>query len=79
MDTKLDKEIVREIKVFTNFKIHLGIYIIVVALIWLSYWAAGGFINMEACPVYISQTWGIGLMIHCLLAHRAFRKKKNDI
>ena len=79
MDTKLDKEIVREIKVFTNFKIHLGIYIIVVALIWLSYWAAGGFINMEAWPVYLSLAWGFGLMIHCLLAYRAFRKKKNDI
>ena len=76
MNTNLDKEIIHEIKVFRNFKIHLSIYLTIIAFTWVAYWATGGTMSLEAWPLYLSLAWGLIVVIHLIVAYRAFRKSK---
>lgn len=76
MTTDLDKEIIHEVKIFRNFRIHLSIYFIVIACTWIGYWAAGGVMGLETWPVYVSLAWGLILVLHLIVAYRAFRKSK---
>ena len=71
-----DKQIEQEIKAFTGFRIHFTVYFLVNAFAWISWFAGGGSINAEAWPLYLSIGWGLGLIIHFILAYRSFREKK---
>jgi hypothetical protein len=77
MDTIPDKQIEEEIKAFTGFRIHFTVYILVNVFAWVSWFAGGGTIDMEAWPVYLSLGWGLILVIHFLIAYRAFRERRN--
>ena len=76
MKTDLDKEIIHEVKIFRNFRIHLSIYLIVIACTWIGYLALGGVMDFEAWPIYVSVVWGLILVLHLIVAYRAFRKSK---
>ena len=76
MNINSDNEIVHEVKVFRNFRIHLSIYIVIMACIWLIYWLRGGVISLYTWPVYLSMAWGFIVALHLLVAYRAFRNSK---
>ena len=76
MNTELDKEIIHEVKLFRNFKIHLSVYLIAIGSTWIGFWAAGGEMVLYSWPLYVSLTWGFILVVHLIVAYRAFRKSK---
>lgn len=73
----LRKLIRHDIQVYTGFRLHLMVYVIVMLTIWGGWLAQGGALDIYAWPVYPTFAWGFILIIHCLAAYRSFQARKN--
>jgi len=70
---KKDNQLLRLVRVFTVFKTHSSIFIVVMALLWLI-WLFGNRAEIMPWPVYPTFIWSVILLIHYLIASGAFRK-----
>lgn len=70
---KKDNQLLRLVRVFTVYKTHAGIFIAVMALLWLI-WLFGSRAEIMPWPVYPTFIWSIILLIHYIFASGAFRK-----
>lgn len=75
MNIKQDKQLLREAKALGTFKMHLSVYLIVMALLWLAWFFVNG-TGTVAWPVYPSIAWGAVLVFHFLSVYRLFRTGK---
>lgn len=73
MEVKKDNQLLRLVRVFTVFKTHVSIFIVVMALLWLI-WLFGDRTKILPWPVYPSFIWSVILLVHYMVASGAFRK-----
>jgi hypothetical protein len=72
----LRNELKHDLDVLSGFWLHLLIYFLVMTMIWFGWVVAGGEFTVDAWPIFPSIGWGLGVIIHCLITYRTFRKEK---
>lgn len=73
MKKKIDNQMGRLVRVFTVFKTHASIFIVVVGLLWCI-WLFGDKSEFLPWPLYPSFIWSIILLVHYIVASGVFRK-----
>jgi|CXWL01.1.fsa_nt_gi hypothetical protein len=73
MEKKSTNQMWHLVRVFSGFKSHLSIFIVVNGLLWVIWLFVGG-IAVHPWPLYPSGIWGVVLLIHYFAASGTFRK-----
>lgn len=73
MATLKDNKLIQKIKAMDNFMLHLWLYIIVNAFLWLP-WLVNGNISFNNYAASIGLIWGVVLIIHYIVAYRKFQR-----
>jgi hypothetical protein len=75
MQVQSEKQVVREeVEIFTGFRRHFMLFIIVIAVIWILWLLLG---NMSSFPwlLYPTAAWALVLIVHCIIAYSAINKR----
>lgn len=75
METR--SQLSRLVKLFTTFKSHLTIFIVVNVVLW-AIWLLGSRRDLNSFLIYISLIWFAILAIHYIVAYEIFNVKKNN-
>ena len=76
-NTNIDTELWKTAQERAGFKVHLAVYFIVIAFLWLL-WAFLGYINdweySSKWPLYPMFGWGLGVLLHYFVVYRWNKK-----